>query len=95
MKEGYIIYHHDVAVEMSNRITKHSKNPLLVEFAYEIIKNQRYEIWLMKNYLTRSQQQCSEVFRLKGDIGIEGSYNRISYIVLIIILLLLIRIFIT
>jgi len=59
-----MIYHHDVAIEMSNRVMKHSNNPMLLSFANEIIKSQRYEIWLMRGYIKNSQQQCSEKFGL-------------------------------
>jgi uncharacterized protein (DUF305 family) len=58
----HMIPHHDVAIEMSNRIIKNSKNPAMVSFAYEIIKNQRYEIWLMRHYLKYSQKQQSNSF---------------------------------
>ena len=57
-----MIYHHDVAVEMSNRITKHSKNPAIVSFAYEIIKNQRYEIWIMRSQLKCGISVDSHIF---------------------------------
>lgn len=64
-----MVYHHDVAVEMSGRIMKYSKNPFMRTFANEIIKSQRYEIWLMKGYIENSQVQCSSIFLdiLKGD----------------------------
>ncbi len=58
----HMIHHHDVAIEMANRVIRYSKNPGVVSFAYEIIKGQRYEIWLMKSYLKCSQQQCSPYF---------------------------------
>ena len=64
----HMIPHHDVAVKMSNRVVKYSRNSALVSFAYEIIKNQRYEIWLMKQYLKYSQKQFSPIF-----------YDRFSY----------------
>jgi uncharacterized protein (DUF305 family) len=47
----HMIYHHDVAIEMSDRLIKHTNNPGLLSFANEIVKAQRYEIWLMKSYL--------------------------------------------
>lgn len=56
-----MIYHHDVAVDMANKVTRYSSNPSMVTFGYEIIKNQRYEIWLMRSYLKKSQQQCSKI----------------------------------
>ncbi len=62
-----MINHHDVAVEMSERMVKNSKNPTIVTFANEIIKAQRYEIWLMKSYLKNSQKQCSPSFMLQTD----------------------------
>ena len=47
----HMISHHDVAIEMSERVTKNSENPLMISFAYDTIINQRYEIWLM-NFIT-------------------------------------------
>ena len=84
MKE--MINHHDVAIEMSNRIMKYSTNPAIRTFANEIIKGQRYEIWLMKQYLQKNnQKQCAPLF-FNGDPNttlndkkynrIEGFYNR-------------------
>ena len=51
----HMIPHHDIAIEMAERVTKHSKNPTMVTFAYDVISNQRYEIWLMKQILESMQ----------------------------------------
>jgi uncharacterized protein (DUF305 family) len=85
LKEGQIlsdeefmrnmIYHHDVAIEMSNRIVKYSKNPNLISFAYEIIKNQRYEIWLMKNYLKYNKPIYSKILKEKAKYQIIEGFN--------------------
>jgi uncharacterized protein (DUF305 family) len=90
-----MIHHHDVAIEMSDRVLKHSKNPTMRTFANDIIKNQRYEIWLMRNYLKHSQKQCSPFFVDKHQnksnfVGIESfgiNYNFTIIILLMIILL--------
>jgi uncharacterized protein (DUF305 family) len=49
----HMIPHHDVAIEMAERVIKNSKKPIITNFAYGVISNQRYEIWLMKNYLKK------------------------------------------
>ncbi len=61
-----MIYHHDVAIEMSNRIIRHSTNPTMTTFAYDIIKNQRYEIWLMRNYLKCGKPANSPILSKKA-----------------------------
>lgn len=71
----HMIPHHDVAIDMAERIIKYSKKPIMVEFAYEIIKNQRHEIWLMKNYLQNSQRQCSVKFLSGLDGNLNGNLN--------------------
>jgi uncharacterized protein (DUF305 family) len=58
----HMISHHDVAVEMSKRLIKHSKNTDLVAFAYKIILNQEEEIWLMKLQLKHGMPVCSSLF---------------------------------
>lgn len=59
----HMIPHHQVAVDMSKRLLKHSTNPLLISFAYDIIAGQEHEIWSMKLNLDRSQNQCSPYFK--------------------------------
>jgi uncharacterized protein (DUF305 family) len=49
----HMIPHHQVAVNMSKRLLQHTKNPHMLEFANEIIKNQQYEIWNMKEALSK------------------------------------------
>jgi uncharacterized protein (DUF305 family) len=51
----HMIPHHDIAISMAERVTKNSKNPTMVSFAYDVIGNQRYEIWLMKQLFTSLQ----------------------------------------
>jgi uncharacterized protein (DUF305 family) len=47
----HMIPHHQVAVNMSEQLLKHSNNMLMISFAYSIILNQKYEIWLLKQLL--------------------------------------------
>lgn len=47
----HMIPHHQLAVNMSKRLLKHTNNPNMMEFANHIIKNQQYEIWKMKELL--------------------------------------------
>lgn len=100
----HMIDHHDVAIEMSNRVTRHSDNPLMVEFAYDIIKNQRHEIWLMKTYLLKSQKQCSPKFTIddpkkvdKNNKIVEGfSRNRsnlYSYLLMVTVTIFLLYLY--
>jgi len=71
-----MIYHHDVAIEMSERMVKNSTNPTIITFANDIIKAQRLEIFIMKKYLTDSQQQCAPKFMLPGkELEPINSYN--------------------
>jgi len=49
----HMIPHHQVAVNMARRLLLHTKNPHMLEFANEIIKNQQYEIWNMKEALLK------------------------------------------
>lgn len=58
----HMIYHHDVAIEMANRVTKNSKNPMMVSFAYDTIVGQRYEIWLMRQLL-KSDKIYSQIMK--------------------------------
>lgn len=49
----HMIPHHQLAVNMARELLLHSKNPHMLEFANEIIKNQQYEIWYMKELLSK------------------------------------------
>lgn len=44
----HMIGHHQVAVDMSKRILKYTQNPMIMSFAYGIVKDQQQEIWYMK-----------------------------------------------
>ena len=44
----HMIPHHQVAVDMSKTLLKHTKNDFMISFAYKIIRNQQDEI----NYMT-------------------------------------------
>lgn len=84
----HMIQHHDVAVEMAERMTKHSKNPMIVSFAYDIIKNQRYEIWLMKQLL-ESKKIHSPI--LENFVSNPNYSYILSHIVLIIAIIIIFR----
>ena len=47
----HMIPHHQVAVDMSIRVLKHTNNQTIIKLANDIIINQKYEIWYMKNLL--------------------------------------------
>lgn len=47
----HMIPHHQIAVNMSKERLLKTKNPHMLEFCNEIIKNQQYEIWSMKEIL--------------------------------------------
>lgn len=51
----HMIPHHQVAVNMSQRLLKHTKNPFMIEFCRRIIQSQEYEIWVMKGILKNCQ----------------------------------------
>lgn len=80
----HMISHHDVAIEMSERVTKNSKNPLMVSFAYDTIKNQRYEIWLMRQLLKSN--------KIHSPILEAFSTNTNTYLFILLIILLFISI---
>jgi uncharacterized protein (DUF305 family) len=50
----HMIPHHQVAVNMSEQLLKHSNNMLMTSFAYGIIINQKYEIWSLKQLLNQN-----------------------------------------
>tara|TARA_B110000285_G_C14891835_1_gene498923 strand:+ start:48 stop:620 length:573 start_codon:yes stop_codon:yes gene_type:complete len=43
----HMIPHHQVAIDMSNKLIPHSKDPLLLHLCRDIIRKQSYEIWEM------------------------------------------------
>jgi uncharacterized protein (DUF305 family) len=47
----HMIPHHQVAVNMCNRLMKHTKISVLRDLCEEIIRNQQYEIWYMNSLL--------------------------------------------
>jgi uncharacterized protein (DUF305 family) len=59
----HMIPHHQVAVDMSKRLLKHSSNHMLTQFAYEVIKGQEYEIFFMKQLLESPYKNYSYMFR--------------------------------
>ena len=48
----HMIPHHQVAVDMSKVLLKHTNNDFMIGFAYRIIRNQQNEI----NYMTQLLQ---------------------------------------
>jgi uncharacterized protein (DUF305 family) len=52
--------HHQVAVDMCNKLLKSTKNTTMMAFAGEITRAQQYEIWYMKNLLGGFYQQSSK-----------------------------------
>lgn len=55
----HMIPHHQVAVNMSERLLNHTSNPFMISFAYGIITNQKYEIWLMKQMYENKYGNCN------------------------------------
>jgi uncharacterized protein (DUF305 family) len=50
----HMIPHHQVAVDMSIRVLKHTNNQTIIKLANDIITNQKYEIWYMNSLLKKS-----------------------------------------
>ena len=48
----HMIPHHQVAVDMSKRLLKHTNNDFMITFAYRIIRSQQEEISYMNNLLS-------------------------------------------
>ena len=47
----HMIPHHQVAVDMSKKLLKHTKNNFMIHLAYRIIRSQQEEIIMLDNYL--------------------------------------------
>lgn len=47
----HMIPHHQIAINMSKRLLKHTKNDFMISFAYKIIRSQQEEINYMNNLL--------------------------------------------
>ena len=54
----HMIPHHQVAVNMSEILLKHSNNTMIISLAYSIITNQKYEIWRMKDMYKNKYKVC-------------------------------------
>lgn len=53
----HMIPHHQVAIDMSNLLIPHTKNPVILHLCRDIIRKQSYEIWemtMMKNRLSET-----------------------------------------
>ena len=57
----HMIPHHQVAVNMSKRLLKHTNNPFLMEFSRKIIQGQQEEIWRMKGILNSGYKYESPI----------------------------------
>ena len=63
----HMIPHHQVAIDMSEMLSPISKNPDVLHLCRNIIRNQRFEIWEMNNYLKGMSDNLS--------IDRKGFYN--------------------
>ena len=63
----HMIPHHQVAIDMSEMLLPISKNPEVLHLCRNIIRNQRFEIWEMNNYLEGMSDNTS--------INVKGDYN--------------------
>ena len=55
----HMIPHHQVAVNMSKTLLKHTNNDFMISFAYRIIRSQQEEINYMKQLLENLEGWCS------------------------------------
>ena len=63
----HMIPHHQVAIDMSQMLLPISKNPDVLHLCRNIIRNQKYEIWEMNNYLKGMSENVS--------LNVKGNYN--------------------
>ena len=54
----HMIPHHQVAVNMSKTLLKHTNNDFMISFAYRIIRSQQEEINYMKQLLENLEGWC-------------------------------------
>ena len=60
----HMIPHHQVAVDMSKKLLRHTKNDFMIHLAYRIIRSQQDEIILLTNLLDdKNYQYQSEMLR--------------------------------
>ena len=71
----HMIPHHQVAVDMSDMLVPHTRNPIMLHLCRDITRKQKYEIWemgLMKNKLPDSifsdQISSKQDFHTKMDL---------------------------
>ena len=71
----HMMPHHQVAIDMSNMLIPHTKNPILLHLCRDIIRKQGYEIWEMKIIKKRisdtifaNQSWVVEDFKTKLDL---------------------------
>ena len=71
----HMIPHHQVAIDMSDMLIPHTRDPIMLHLCRDITRKQKYEIWemeLMKNKLPESiffgQESLKEDFQTKMDL---------------------------
>ncbi len=60
----HMIPHHQVAIDMSRRLLKHTKNSYLLDFCRKLIYDQQNEIFLMNNLLKENYEYKSTYLHL-------------------------------
>lgn len=61
---NFMINHLNIELVMSNKIVRQSRNTGLVSFAYDNIRNRKYDIWRLNNHsYSNSQSQCSDLMK--------------------------------
>ena len=59
---NHMIPHHQIAVDMSEKIIFHTKSPNITALCRNIIRDQNYEIWEMKNMKKSMDGIHNEIF---------------------------------
>ena len=57
----HMIPHHQVAVDMSKRLLRHTRSPFMIELCRRIINSQEREIWEMKGILGNYKRYSSSI----------------------------------
>jgi len=56
----HMIPHHQVAIDMSNLLNPHSKNPIILHLCRDITRKQSYEIWEMTMLQNKINEQLTD-----------------------------------
>ena len=89
----HMIPHHQVAIDMSNLLNPHSKNPIILHLCRDITRKQSYEIWEMtmlqnkinerltdnRRWIVDSYQTKLEMFWPKLSKSKDGSCNPLFF----------------